>query len=287
MPSSVIKAGAYDKVLLAEQMGDEISHYLDNHKVLNRGGNSQKEDSLREIFKLMTKKTGTDFSRYKPSTIKRRIEHRLETLKPNNINEYRDHIQKIPIELGELFKTVLIGVTGFFRDREALEALKKYVAEILDQKETKESLRIWSVGYATGDRNCEPIFELTREQLYENADLIRLLMTEEDCHTYEKISDESAQNQESFRFEYRIHTYQTDQFRWIKLDSRAMQTEKGETIWYGNIQDISALKKVKSSENNGSEFYFTLGQQLGNFANPLTAQPIGKRSSANKIYSNA
>jgi len=200
MPSSVIKEDAYHKILLAENMGEEIRRYLENHKVVDGGISSPPQDSMKEIFKLMTKKTGTDFSRYKPSTIKRRIQRRLDALDIKSIDDYRQHIQQSPTELDELFKTVLIGVTGFFRDEKAFEALRGYIKKILQSKRRGDTVRVWSVGCATGEEPysiaimLEELLEQRKSEVQiqifaTDIDEYALNMGRRGYYTHEQVSD--------------------------------------------------------------------------------------------------
>ncbi|MDF9800201.1 PAS domain S-box-containing protein [Catalinimonas alkaloidigena] len=147
MPRAVITSGYYDKILLAENMGQEIQHYISNYPVAEE----KKESSKQLIIKILEKKTGTDFSRYKPATIDRRIKKRLEELELSSTDEYYDYLKEYPAEIDELFQTVLIGVTEFFRDQEAFESLKKSLSELIEKKKPGDHIRIWSVGCATGE----------------------------------------------------------------------------------------------------------------------------------------
>ncbi|KKM78425.1 hypothetical protein LCGC14_1360080, partial [marine sediment metagenome] len=106
--------------------------------------------SMDAIFELLEKRSGTDFSLYKPTTIMRRINHRMANLQLGSLVEYFEMIKNSPRELDVLFETVLIGVTEFFRDTEAYAGLKKYLEIMLNDKNSGDSIRIWSVGCATG-----------------------------------------------------------------------------------------------------------------------------------------
>jgi two-component system CheB/CheR fusion protein len=64
--------------------------------------------------------------------------------------DYLDHLQVHPDAAAELFNTVFINVTGFFRDAETWEQLRlKIVPELLARKPA-EPIRVWSAGCATG-----------------------------------------------------------------------------------------------------------------------------------------
>ncbi|RZL05967.1 MAG: chemotaxis protein CheR, partial [Pedobacter sp.] len=63
------------------------------------------------------------------------------------VNYMREHPQEIEI----LFKELLIGVTKFFRDSQAFNALKDALYARLVKKGEDESIRIWIAGCSTGE----------------------------------------------------------------------------------------------------------------------------------------
>ncbi len=149
MPKAAIDTGKVDLILPAAQMYDDIVQYTDNIYAIASSGKMM--DTIDIIFELLEKRSGTDFSIYKPTTIMRRINHRIASLQLDNISEYYELIKKNPQELDKLFDSVLIGVTEFFRNLEAFEKLKKQLRKLIENKEKGDSIRVWSVGCATGE----------------------------------------------------------------------------------------------------------------------------------------
>jgi len=111
------------------------------------------EDPLREILLHVGAHTNIDFRNYKSSTILRRISRRMAVTHITSLRDYYDYIRLHNDEVGELVKAFLIKVTGFFRDPEAFDFLKKTVLpELIDRaRENGRILRIWSAGCATGE----------------------------------------------------------------------------------------------------------------------------------------
>ena len=66
---------------------------------------------------------------------------------------YQDHLEVHPDEFATLFNTILINVTGFFRDPDAWEVVRNQVGlpESLSAKAPGEPIRAWSAGCATGE----------------------------------------------------------------------------------------------------------------------------------------
>lgn len=159
MPISAIGAGLVDYVAPASELPEKLLGYV-NHLYKVAGvmpappsrGEGQTFDPFQKIFSLVRSKTGTDFSLYKDSTTHRRIERRMTVHQITDINQYVRYIQNNPDEIEFLFKEFLIGVTSFFRDPEAYEALKKEaIPQMLKNKKDGESLRVWVVGCSTGE----------------------------------------------------------------------------------------------------------------------------------------
>jgi two-component system, chemotaxis family, CheB/CheR fusion protein len=93
---------------------------------------------------------GFDFTGYKRASLVRRLQRRLEVVGLDSFEAYVDHLQVHPDEYAALFDTVLINVTGFFRDADAWEYLRETVVpEILGRN--PRPIRIWTAGCATGE----------------------------------------------------------------------------------------------------------------------------------------
>ena len=149
MPKSAIRTEDVDLTIPAEQMYEEITQYINNSNTIAQS--PPKKKSMDAIFELLEKRSGTDFSQYKPNTIMRRISYRMTNLKLGSLVDYYEMIRNSPRELDVLFETVLIGVTEFFRNTEAYNGLKKHLEILLEHKNPGDSIRIWSVGCATGE----------------------------------------------------------------------------------------------------------------------------------------
>jgi len=67
------------------------------------------------------KTNNVDFNGYKKSTVRRRLSRRISLLGFNSLESYYDEMKNDPKESNLLSKEILIGVTRFFRDKEAFE----------------------------------------------------------------------------------------------------------------------------------------------------------------------
>ncbi|MDR3501260.1 MAG: CheR family methyltransferase [Legionella sp.] len=152
MPKSAINTGLVDYILPPEKIYSFLIKYIAH---LNDKTTSLDEsifDEIQKILKLIKHHTGHDFSLYKSNTLFRRIQKRLGALCINNLSDYIYYIHQHPSELNILFKELLINVTGFFRDPDAFELLKKELIEkILAHKDKDRELRIWVPACSTGE----------------------------------------------------------------------------------------------------------------------------------------
>ncbi|MAC84309.1 MAG: hypothetical protein CL624_09260 [Arcobacter sp.] len=154
MPISAINTGNIDLILSPEDIGNELLDIVQYPiKMQEKSANDNRKnytDVYKNILNKLTQETKVDFSQYKSSTIIRRIERRMTTLKVTSVVDYNNHLLKNKDEVQELFKDILIGVTSFFRDGECFEILQKVLTEYLNKKDEKV-IRIWTPGCSTGE----------------------------------------------------------------------------------------------------------------------------------------
>jgi len=156
MPRSAAETGLADYVLPPEKMGEHLIEYAKSapYRVARRGFPKDGEvpDAMQKIYILLRAQTGHDFSLYKPNTVWRRIERRIDLHQLDHISNYVRYLQENPREVETLFKELLIGVTRFFRDPEAFEILKeKILSEYLKDKPNPYSVRVWVPGCSSGE----------------------------------------------------------------------------------------------------------------------------------------
>jgi len=155
MPKSAIGAGLADIVAPAEDLPGKIADYLKHALVIARTDIALEEkdqSALDKVLILLRSKTGHDFSMYKKNTVYRRIERRMSIHQIDRIAAYVRYLQENPQEVELLFKELLIGVTGFFRDEAAWEHLRqKAIPALMKTREDHPALRAWSAGCSTGE----------------------------------------------------------------------------------------------------------------------------------------
>ncbi|BBP42630.1 chemotaxis protein CheB [Thiosulfativibrio zosterae] len=168
MPKNAAATGLVDFVLPAQQIIPQIMELTQNHTTgQNLVAPEDTERLLKPLFDLILSQTGHDFSEYKPSSILRRVERRMAIKNIKSIKLYLHHLKQNPKEVETLYLSLLIGVTRFFRDADAYEALKPLLKTQLFQKKLpQDTLRFWVSACSTG------------EEVYSIAILIQEILAE-------------------------------------------------------------------------------------------------------------
>lgn len=114
--------------------------------------NTPNDPALIALLEFIKNNRGFDFGGYKLSTLTRRLHKRMGEVDIDNYAIYQDYLDVHPDEFDRLFNTFLINVTSFMRDAEAWNALKNEVIPmILAEHSLEETIRLWSVGCASGE----------------------------------------------------------------------------------------------------------------------------------------
>jgi two-component system CheB/CheR fusion protein len=79
----------------------------------------------------------------------------MDVVRCGSFGDYLDYLEVHPDEFAQLFDTLLINVTDFFRDPEMWSHLKDdALPAMLADKPVDEPIRVWSAGCATGQEAC-------------------------------------------------------------------------------------------------------------------------------------
>ncbi|MGD9616847.1 MAG: CheR family methyltransferase [Alphaproteobacteria bacterium] len=157
MPMHAIAAGAVDLKLPVDQMAGKLIEYARGLGRLDPDGGGRAErtrigDGRRAICEILHEQTGHDFSGYKERTFLRRVERRMQVLDIDDIDEYAERLRTDRQEGGNLFHDLLIGVTAFFRDRDAFDTIAEQVIPALfEGRNQRDTVRVWVPGCSTGE----------------------------------------------------------------------------------------------------------------------------------------
>ena len=158
MPASAISAGCVDFALAPIRIAQELVS-IAGHPYVAPGAIDESErleagtlKLYQEIFAILRQSSGVDFSQYKRATLIRRIQRRMALRKIEELSEYVTYLRAHSMEMQELFYDILIHVTGFFRDRQVFQVLKRRVlARLFKKRSADEPVRVWVPGCSTGE----------------------------------------------------------------------------------------------------------------------------------------
>ncbi|MFB2921672.1 CheR family methyltransferase [Aerosakkonema funiforme] len=111
-----------------------------------------KDEEFETLLQYLKQSRGFDFTGYKRPSLMRLTKKRMQRVEIEGYGDYLDYLQVHPAEVNHLFDSLLINVTGFFRDTSAWQALaNEIIPRILAVKPDREPIRVWSAGCATGE----------------------------------------------------------------------------------------------------------------------------------------
>ncbi len=192
MPKAAIETQMVDFVLPVVEMPQKILDLWKNSRhikhpfaedpdtqtlaQMNEYSTAQAEQVLHDILAKLRGGTGHDFKHYKRATVLRRIERRMQVTAQTDLASYYAYLASRPEETRALLDDMLIGVTNFFRDREAFDALERdVVPQLFKNQEAmtnkQRELRVWSAGASTGEEAYSLVMLLNDYKLATSSDL--------------------------------------------------------------------------------------------------------------------
>jgi two-component system CheB/CheR fusion protein len=147
MPRSAIATEVVDEVLRVEEMPARLMEHL-------KGLVAQPDapDVVKVACDILHQRTGHDFSRYKESTLRRRIARRMAASRADTAAAYLERLREDAGEVELLVSDLLINVTRFFRDPEVFAQLEhEIVPRLFAGKGVCDTVRVWVPGCASGE----------------------------------------------------------------------------------------------------------------------------------------
>jgi two-component system CheB/CheR fusion protein len=105
---------------------------------------------LEALLEYLRASRGFDFTGYRRTGLSRRIDRRMQAVGLQTYAEYQDYLEVDPDEFSELFNTILINLTGFFRDEAPWDYLRQQILPELAADRPSRPIRLWSAGCASG-----------------------------------------------------------------------------------------------------------------------------------------
>lgn len=151
MPSSAIASQAVDFVLPIPELPSRLIQYARSLRAEDRDEEAS-SSALERILSLIRVRSGRDFSAYKRETLLRRTERRMGFHGIDRLDDYVAHLGAHEEEIDALWRDWLIGVSSFFREAEAFDALEHTaLPPLLAARVAERRLRIWIPGCSTGE----------------------------------------------------------------------------------------------------------------------------------------
>lgn len=157
MPQATIRSGVVDAVCVPADMAKRLVQYCENRNreqlsTVGDQGGTPSESGIFSILRMYRLHNGVDFALYKPATITRRIERRMQMGGFVDVSTYANFLEENQHEFDSLFRDLLVEVTQFFRDPGAYERLRnEFIPKLVENAPANEDLRVWVPGCATGE----------------------------------------------------------------------------------------------------------------------------------------
>lgn len=123
-----------------------------------------------DFMKALFRKAGLEISHYRDSALARREAACLRGLKARNAAEGLEILRRFPERIPSAIDSVLLGVTGFFRDEAIFSYLKSGVIPRL--RESRGALRVWSAACSTGQELYSVALMLDEAGLLERCEML-------------------------------------------------------------------------------------------------------------------
>lgn len=140
MPRPAIASGMADFVLAAAEIPRKLAELRDISGLLRRQAarghaldgvpldlGTHPDVALGDVLAVLRESTGHDVAHYRRPSLLRGLERRLQVRGVSDLAGYHQLLCDDAVEVQALRKDLLIGVTGFYRDREAFDALQRLV----------------------------------------------------------------------------------------------------------------------------------------------------------------
>jgi two-component system CheB/CheR fusion protein len=153
MPRSAIVTGVADFVFPVRDLARRLVDLIKIKESISVPDLSDlDEELLRRVLAHLRVRTGHDFSKYRRTTVLRRIARRMHVTRANDLKEYYEILRDRADEAQALFGDLLISVTTFFRDVDAFGKISTdVIPELFKRKEPDETIRVWISGCSTGE----------------------------------------------------------------------------------------------------------------------------------------
>jgi two-component system CheB/CheR fusion protein len=185
----------------------------------------------------------------------------MDAIECKSYGDYLDYLEVHPEEYEELFNTLLINVTEFFRDPPAWEHLRDDVLpELLAAKDENEPIRVWSAGCASGQEAYTAamvLAELLGEDAFRERVKIYATDIDEDALTTARLAVYTAKQLGGVPEELRERYFERADQRW------AFRKDLRRTVIFGrnNLVSDAPISRLDLLICRNTLMYFTAETQ--------------------------
>lgn len=177
------------------------------------------DPAFEQLLIFLKDSRGFDFTGYKRASLMRRVRHQMRQVGLASFEDYLDHLQVHPDEFATMFDTILINVTGFFRDIASWRHLEQVLIPDLLARTEHRDVRVWSAGCSSG------------EEAYSLAIVFAEILGLD-------------------QFRERVKIYATD------IDEDALSVARQAVYSERALRDVSEERRVRYFEAQGNRFAF-------------------------------
>ncbi len=145
---------------------------------------SEDDEAVAEVLALARTTCGVDFSAYRPTTVRRRAEHRMRMRGCESLRAYAELVARDVAERWPLVDALLVKTTRAFRDPEVWSLLREGLLEDLVARcagRGSTQLRAWVAGTSTGEEAWTVAMCLVEARERAAADVdVRVIATDVD-----------------------------------------------------------------------------------------------------------
>ncbi|HEY3196207.1 MAG TPA: protein-glutamate O-methyltransferase CheR [Candidatus Dormibacteraeota bacterium] len=131
-------------------------------------GPNLEEIEIKLLLEAMSLRYGYDFKEYAVGPLRRSILTGMAAEGMATISAYQDRLLRDACSMQRLLRTVGVNVTSMFREPATWRCLRGEVFPVL---RTFPSIRIWSVGCASGEEDYSLAITLDEEGLYDRSSI--------------------------------------------------------------------------------------------------------------------
>jgi two-component system CheB/CheR fusion protein len=169
MPAAAIATGMVEHVLPVQDIPASLLRLAAERRDHPPESARGEADGLRQALEAVGRTTGHDFSRYKRTTILRRVHRRMTVTGTRTVREYAALVEGDADEARHLAEDLTINVTSFFRDDVPFQVLEQIVIPDVVGRRGAEGIRLWVPACSSGEEAyslamlfCERAEELPR-----------------------------------------------------------------------------------------------------------------------------